>query len=459
MISTPKTEILNTLTVSIDGPAGSGKTTTAREVARRLHFRHLDTGAMYRAVTLKALRSGGDLQNEQQMADAADRADIAFAESRDGDQRVFLDGKDVTQAIRSREVTESVSLVSSYAPVRSAMVYRQRILSHTGGVVLEGRDIGSVVLPSAEVKIYLDASVEARAKRRMKELEAAGRRSNLDDVRRGIEERDRFDSTRSVSPLKIPVGAQVIDTTNLTIEEQVGKVITTAERTAERIAANVMGRGGPRRLTTSPRFYLFVRYSVFALLRLIWGLRYESRQRFEFDENCIFASNHQSNADPPIVGATLRQNVYFVAKESLFKVFFLGWLVKKLNSFPIRRGVFDRTAMARALEILQQGHSVLVFPEGRRVTGGELGEAKSGIGYLALQSGVPVVPVYVHGSNSMLRALFRRPHLSMLVGQPIRLTDVKRSDYSKEELRDYGQMVMAAIAALREDVMGGAEAG
>ena len=172
--TTDQEEFFRRLIVAIDGPAGSGKTTTAKGVARSLGLRHIDTGAMYRAVTWKVLETGADPGDASRVAALAETIDIAFAPDGPEGERITADGSDVSDAIRSLEVTRHVSLVSSYPPVRRAMVRFQRRFAGTGGVVLEGRDIGSVVLPGAQVKIFLEASVEERAKRRLRELEAKG---------------------------------------------------------------------------------------------------------------------------------------------------------------------------------------------------------------------------------------------------------------------------------------------
>ncbi len=220
------------IAIAIDGPAGSGKTTTARMVAERLGFVHIDTGAMYRALTLKVLRAGVPLEDRDRIRETAEKTRILLAR-RDGRNRVYLDGRDVTEDIRSQEVTRHVSLVSSYGEVREILVRLQRELAREGGVVLEGRDIGTVVLPDAELKIFLVASLPERARRRSRELAEAGRWMPLEDVERDLAERDRFDSTRAASPLQKAADAIELDTTPLTIEEQVAFVVQKARERME----------------------------------------------------------------------------------------------------------------------------------------------------------------------------------------------------------------------------------
>jgi len=212
------------LVVTIDGPAGSGKSTTAKLVAQRLGYTYLDTGAMYRAMTLKALESGVDVANREVLSEMARTTDIQVETDPHG-TRVILDGRDVTGLLRGREVTANASAVSGVRGVRERMVELQREIGRRGAIVAEGRDIGSVVFPDADVKIYLDADLRCRAGRRKKELEAAGTSVELERIVREIKARDQYDSSREHSPLVVPRGSVLIDTTGLSIDEQVSKVI------------------------------------------------------------------------------------------------------------------------------------------------------------------------------------------------------------------------------------------
>jgi len=210
--------------IAIDGPASSGKSTTARLVAKRLGYLYLDTGAMYRAITLKALRAGVDLDDEKALEKLA--RDSSLSMNFENEQlRVFLNGEEVTAQIRSPEVSNSVSKVSAYPGVRGAMVALQREFAKEGGIVAEGRDMGTVVFPGAEVKIFLTCDLKERAKRRYLELESQGISSSPDAVLENLSSRDQIDSTREDSPLLEAEGAVVVDTTNLTIQEQVEEVL------------------------------------------------------------------------------------------------------------------------------------------------------------------------------------------------------------------------------------------
>jgi cytidylate kinase len=214
--------------VAIDGPAGAGKSTIARRVAGKMGFTYIDTGAMYRAVALAALRAGAALEDAARLEELAHAAAIEFEP---GGSRVFLNGEDVSEAIRQPEVSPAASKVSAIPGVRRAMVARQREIAAGTSVVMEGRDIGTVVFPDAEVKIFLDARPEVRAGRRSRELEEKGLAVRTEEVDREMRERDRRDATRADSPLVQASDAVYLDTTALSLDE-VEQVIlkTIAER-------------------------------------------------------------------------------------------------------------------------------------------------------------------------------------------------------------------------------------
>ncbi|RKY76523.1 (d)CMP kinase [candidate division KSB1 bacterium] len=212
------------LIIAIDGPAGSGKSTTAKLLAQKLNYLYLDTGAMYRAITLKALRQKIDEHDDHSLTELAENTDITLI-NRDGVLHVLLDGEDVTDKIRTPEIDRAISYVSMVPAVRRRMVELQRQLGKQGGVVAEGRDIGTVVFPQADLKIFLVASVEERGKRRWKELQARGVEVPLEQVIEEIQRRDKLDSSRKLSPLKKAPDAIEVDTTKLTIPQQVEVIL------------------------------------------------------------------------------------------------------------------------------------------------------------------------------------------------------------------------------------------
>ncbi len=214
--------------IAIDGPAGAGKSTIAKLVAKRLGYTYMDTGAMYRAVALLALERGVDLTDPQALGDLTTQADIRLETGETG-CRVWLNGEEVTEAIRRPEVGNAASAISVAPQVREALVRQQQSMAAEQPVVMDGRDIGTVVLPQAECKIFLTASALVRAQRRTKELREKGIPADLAQIQREIEERDQRDSQRAVSPLRQADDAVLLDTSGLTIPQVVEKVLSIAE--------------------------------------------------------------------------------------------------------------------------------------------------------------------------------------------------------------------------------------
>ncbi|KHF40357.1 (d)CMP kinase [Halalkalibacter okhensis] len=219
------------MNIAIDGPAGAGKSTVAKLVAEQLDYLYIDTGAMYRTLTLAALREGIDLQDGGALTHILSQTTIHLQHEQTG-VRVLLNNEDVTDAIRLKDVTSNVSLVSSHEGVRIEMVERQRRLAEKGEAVLDGRDIGTYVLPDAEVKVFLTASVEERARRRYEEQKEKGMPADLDQLKEEIAHRDQLDSTRVFAPLKKADDAVEIDSTTLSIPEVAEVIIGLAKERA-----------------------------------------------------------------------------------------------------------------------------------------------------------------------------------------------------------------------------------
>jgi cytidylate kinase len=221
------------LTIAIDGPAGAGKSTVARKVAAQLGYLYIDTGAMYRAATWVALNKRADLENHDEVVKLVEAASIDLkppSESSGGRIQVFVDGDDVTMIVRSRIITRFVSPISAIAGVRHILVAKQQQLAARGAVVMDGRDIGTVVLPDADIKIFLTASPEIRAQRRLKELKELGQACDYQMLLKEIVDRDHFDSTRKTSPLRKADDALEINTDHLSIDEVAGKILELASK-------------------------------------------------------------------------------------------------------------------------------------------------------------------------------------------------------------------------------------
>ncbi len=211
------------ISIAIDGPASSGKSTVAKILANDFHFIYVDTGAMYRAITFLAIKHHVAFSDELALAELTKKYPITFKQSRQG-QLVFADDEEITQAIRQTDVTAAVSEVSAHSAVREELVEAQRQLAKAGGIVMDGRDIGTTVLPQAEVKIFLVASVEERAQRRYKENKEKGIQMDFESIKEAIAKRDYLDSHREVSPLVQAEDAERVDTTGMSIDQVVTKI-------------------------------------------------------------------------------------------------------------------------------------------------------------------------------------------------------------------------------------------
>lgn len=221
-----KTSVHRPIVITIDGPAGAGKSTVAKELAKRLGFAYLDTGSMYRALTLRALREKIDLKDERQLIALTKKTLIDIDTDEAQSLKVLLNGEDVSEKIRSIEVTNNTVFIARVPGVREVMVARQREIGEKKNVVVEGRDTGTVVFPKAAKKFYLDADFKERSRRRMKELKDKGKAVDESELRHDLKERDTKDMTRRVGPLKQAKDAIFIDSTDMSIEDVVQKILS-----------------------------------------------------------------------------------------------------------------------------------------------------------------------------------------------------------------------------------------
>lgn len=212
------------IAIAIDGPAGAGKSSISKVVANELGYLYIDTGAMYRGVTWAVLDSHVDVKNQKDVEELLPLLDLTLEPTANA-CKVFVKGQDVTNLIRQQQINENVSTIASYKGVREYLVERQQAMAAVGGVILDGRDIGSVVLPKADLKIYLTASVDARAKRRWLEVQGTSNEQSLEDIKKNVESRDEMDKNRDESPLVCVEDAIVVDSSNMTFDETVEHIL------------------------------------------------------------------------------------------------------------------------------------------------------------------------------------------------------------------------------------------
>ena len=212
------------IAIAIDGPAGAGKSSISKVVANELGYLYIDTGAMYRGVTWAVLDSHVNVNNQKDVESLLPSLDLTLEPTANA-CKVFVKGQDVTDLIRQQQINENVSTIASYKGVREYLVERQQAMAAVGGVILDGRDIGSVVLPKAELKIYLTASVDSRAKRRWLEVQGTSNEQSLEDIKKNVESRDEMDKNRDESPLVCVEDAIVVDSSNMTFDETVEHIL------------------------------------------------------------------------------------------------------------------------------------------------------------------------------------------------------------------------------------------
>ncbi|OFW57146.1 MAG: cytidylate kinase [Actinobacteria bacterium RBG_16_64_13] len=417
--------------IAIDGPAGSGKSTIAREVAKRLGMRYLDTGAMYRTITLLALEAGLVPESLPAAAALAAATPLRFEARSDDLTRVFVGEREVTDEIRGRVVSQHVSAVSAEPGVRTVLSQKQREEAARGDVVLEGRDIGTVVVPGADVKVFLTASIEERARRRRLQLEAQGIAQPLDELVADIAARDAHDSGRAVAPLRKAEDAVEIDTTGMSIEQVIGVVSALAE---EKRAAAVLavtrpaaeappGKWPISRLVRSPldNWLYRLAYGIIPpLCRVAFRMKIVGVEHFPPTGAVVVACNHRSNLDPFFLGSACPREIHFMAKAELWKFKPVGWLVSMVGTFPVNRGEADRRAVKRALEILSGGAILGLFPEGHRQRERELGDIRPGVTLFSLREGVVTIPVVLENTDQVVRNHFLRlPRVVVRFGPPL----------------------------------------
>ncbi len=408
-------EVPSDAVVAIDGPSGSGKSTTARALAERFGLMYVDSGAMYRALTWAALDAGIAPGDAGSLAALLSGSELRLRTTR-RETDVFWNGRDISTVIRTPAVEAAVSEVSAHHAVREMMVERQREFGRTRGVVMEGRDIGSVVFPLATVKIYLDASHEARVERRWLQHRRRGVEIERADVAREIAARDYYDSTRAESPLTVAADALVIDNSELTFSEQIE---ATSEAVRRVIAEQ---RPAPRGRDELPPAYRLT-YNLFRPVARFCGMKVLGWEHIWQREGVIFSPNHVSNWDPPILAAILdgRAPIHSVAKEELFRHPLMGRIYRWMDCIPIKRTINDAAAFEVASEKLRAGANVLFFPEGMRRPPAEPGPVRTGIGRLMQASGAAALPIHLRGTRDVTLGGSRRSPLEVRIAPPVRL--------------------------------------
>ncbi len=437
--------------IAIDGPAGSGKSTIAREVAKRLKMRYLDTGAMYRAITFLALEEGLVPDRIGEAGALAAHTDLRLEGRADDLTRVFVDGREITDEIRGPLVSKHVSAVSADPGVRDVLTAKQRQEAAAGNVLLEGRDMGTVVVPHAELKVFLTAGLEERARRRQLQLQGKGAEQSLAELEATIATRDALDSGRAVAPLRKADDAVEVDTTGLSVSDVIAAVCGLAEdKRKAALAGRPLRRWPISRMVRGPMDTLFYRMTHVVLgpfWRFVYRMRVRGAEHFPLTGPVLVVCNHRAMTDPFFLGINVPRQIHYMAKHELWKFKPLAWAMEGFGTFPVVRGEADRSAVQRGVDILAAGGVLGLFPEGGVRTGSHLAPIRSGVSLFSMREDVVTVPAALRGTERAFRhGVPRLPRVELVFGPPIERPDSRLS--RSERGRIISERVTEAVNAL-----------
>lgn len=406
--------------IAIDGPSGTGKSTVAKQLAKKLGFIHLNTGAIYRSFAWYIFQNEIDYNEDRCLQNALSAFNFKVKKEQ-GQDHYFVNQIEVTHDIYSSKITELSSHISVFPSVRKKLVSIQRGLAKSRDVVCEGRDIGSVVFPKAEVKFYLTADPEIRAMRRWHELKikypAEAEKTTMEEIYQNQEKRDTQDRKRKTSPLVCTPDAIRVDSSQLSIVEVVGKMLQICHQ-KEQI---FQGPGwlSPRKMTLLYRLVLMVSWIFFVIF---YRYRVYGRENFHSGQALVVA-NHTSFYDPPVIALSSPEEISFLARKSLFKFPLFSWLIRKLNTYPVSSNASNLSVFKHILQILKEGKKVLLFPEGTRSSTEEIQPLRDGIGLLVIKSEAFILPTYIYGTYNVWNRTRRFPKLfgkvACVFGSPI----------------------------------------
>lgn len=426
--------------VAIDGPAGSGKGSITKLVAEKLKLECIDTGAMYRCVTLDMINKNIQINELDKIQNLLKDIDIKLE---DENQKVLLNGEDVTQKIRSIEVTKKVSQVSAIKEVRIKLVDLQRKMAKDKNIIMEGRDITTVVFPKADVKIYLDADVEERARRRFKQNQEKNIESTYEEVLSDMKKRDENDKNKEFGALKIAEDAILLDSTNMTIKQTTKEIIKIIKRKQkeEKLDKKVYEE---TKDTPFKRFKLFLTKKViyYGFYKIVYRIKKVNEKNIPDEGAYIICANHVNMLDALAVVCGCKRKVRFICKESMFKNKALCWALKLADTIPLNREKNDIESMKRSLKALKNGDILGVFPEGTRKGMEKNLKAKSGAAFFSLKTGTKVIPLGIQGSFKPFTKV------KLVFGEPLDFSEYYGKEKDKEALEKVTNIIMDNIVML-----------
>lgn len=416
--------------IAIDGPGGSGKSSVAKSIAKKLGIIYVDTGALYRNIGLFMLESGINPKDADAVGAALPSLTLEL-KFENGKQIILLNGKDRGDEIRTPEASMAASDVSAIPVVREYLLNMQRDTAKKNSVVMDGRDIGTVILPYAEVKIFLTASPEARAKRRHAELLSRGKEVSYEQVYNEMVERDRNDSTRVIAPCVPAEDAVFLDNSDINAEETMKKILEIIEDKTKQ----------------KPNFYAKAKVVVAPLFRFFMRVKAIGVENVPSDGGLVLCSNHIAAVDVISIGAVCPRQLTCVAKKELFSIPVLGWVMRKLEAIKIDRGGSDVGALKASIKAAEAGRVLTIFPQGHRCPGVNPATTpiKHGAGMIAYHAKCDVVPVCINIKGAKY-GLFKR--VEVIFGRPISYRELGFESGGRDEYLTATEKIFTEVCKL-----------
>jgi cytidylate kinase len=417
--------------IAIDGPGGAGKSSLAKAVAEKLEIIYVDTGALYRTIGYYMLNHGINPTDATSVAAALGSFTLELTYV-NGEQVILLDGENVKDAIRTPEMSMAASNVSAIKEVREFLLNTQREIAKPHSVIMDGRDIGTVILPDAEVKIFLTASPEARARRRYEELKAKGKEVSYEQVYTEMVERDKNDSTRDIAPCVPADDAIMLDNSDMTAEQTTEAVIKIIKKAQKKQKKN---------------FYMKAHKIFAAPIRFFSGTKTYGKENIPKEGGFLLCANHIAVRDVLLIGATCPRQIKFVAKKELFSIPILSSIIKALGAVKLDRGGNDVAAIRKSIEVVENGDIVSIFPQGHRYPAVDPSKTpiKSGAGMVAYRSGCDVIPVFIKTKGNKY-GIFKKTEI--IYGKPIKNSDFGFVNGGSDEYKSATSIIFNQILKL-----------